>query len=127
MPHHRPVSPTPSYRASPRRSMSSLRAVWTGVDTGTVQDMMGLSTITMTMRYAHLCAAHLRTAVNRASLGALASKIPSGTGGKTGSKESQRLEQGPVRITEPSEISIGMVGGAGRVRTAASQFCRLLP
>jgi hypothetical protein len=55
----------------------------------------------------------------------MASKIPSGTGGKTGSKENQRLEQGPVRITEPSEISKGMVGGAGRVRTAASQFCSL--
>ena len=40
---------------------------------------------------------------------------------------SQGVEQGPARITEPSEIFTGMVGGAGRVRTAASQFCRLLP
>ena len=88
---------------------------------------MGHSTITMTMRYAHLSPAHLRTAVNRASLGAIASKSASGTGSKTGSNENQRVEQGPVRITEPSEISTGMIGGAGRVRTAASQFCRLLP
>ncbi|ULA66520.1 MAG: hypothetical protein LZF62_90001, partial [Nitrospira sp.] len=87
----------------------------------TVQELIGHSTITMTMRYAPLSPAHLRTAVNRASLGAMASEIPSGTG----SNENQRVEQGPVRITEPSEISAGMVGGAGRVRTAASQFCSL--
>ena len=47
------------------------------------------------------------------------------SGVKPGSNETQRVEQGPVRITEPSEISAGMVGGAGRVRTAASQFCSL--
>jgi integrase len=103
------------------------RAVMAGVDIRTVQELMGHSTITMTMRYAHLSPAHLRTAVNRASLGAIATKSASGTGSKTGSSENQGVEQGPVRITEPSEISAGMVGGAGRVRTAASQFCRLLP
>ncbi len=43
----------------------------------------------------------------------------------TGSSDNQRMEQGPGRITEPSEIFTGMVGGAGRVRTAASQFCSL--
>jgi hypothetical protein len=75
----------------------------------------------------HLSPAHLRAAVNRASLGAIASKSASGTGSKTGSNENQGVEQGPVRITEPSEISPGIFGGAGRVRTAASQFCRLLP
>ena len=103
------------------------RAVMAGVDIRTVQELMGHSTITMTMRYAHLSPAHLRTAVNRASLGAIAAKSAGGTGSKTGSNENQRVEQGPVRITEPSEIFTGMVGGAGRVRTAASQFCRLLP
>ncbi|MBX3339721.1 MAG: site-specific integrase [Nitrospira sp.] len=101
------------------------RAVMAGVDIRTVQELMGHSTITMTMRYAHLSPAHLRTAVNRASLGAIAAKSASGTGSKTGSSDNQRVEQGPVRITEPSEISIGMSGGAGRVRTAASQFCSL--
>ena len=70
----------------------------------------GHSTITMTMRYAHLSPAHLRTAVNRASLGAIASKKWSGTGSKTGRRDNQQVEQGPVRITETSEISAGMVG-----------------
>ncbi len=92
-----------------------------------MQELMGHSTITMTMRFAHLSLAHVRTAVHRASLGAIAATSASGTGSKTGSNENQRVEQGPVRITEPSEISAGMFGGAGRVRTAASQFCRLLP
>ncbi len=71
-----------------------------GVDIRTVQELMGHSTITMTMRYAHLSPAHLRTAVNRASLRAIALKSESGTG----SNENQRVEQSPVRITEPSEI-----------------------
>ncbi|MEP7153941.1 MAG: site-specific integrase, partial [Nitrospira sp.] len=75
------------------------RAVMAGVDIRTVQELMGHSTITMTMRYAHLSPAHLRTAVNRASLGAIAAKSASGTG----SSENRRMEQGPVRITEPSE------------------------
>jgi site-specific recombinase XerD len=48
------------------------RAVMAGVDIRTVQELMGHSTITMTMRYAHLSPTHLRTAVNRASLGAIA-------------------------------------------------------
>ena len=75
----------------------------------------------ITMRHTHLCRAHLRKpAGDRASLWRLRQ---SGFG--TGSSENQRVEQGPVRITEPAEISAGMVGGAGRVRTAASQFCSL--
>jgi hypothetical protein len=60
------------------------------------------------------------TAVDHAHPGAFAFNDASGTG----SNENQRVEQGPVRITEP-EISTGMGGGAGRVRTAASQFCSL--
>lgn len=39
-----------------------------GVDIRTVQELMGHSTITMTMRYAHLSPAHLKAAVNQASL-----------------------------------------------------------
>src|SRR5207253_3594841 len=54
------------------------RAVMAGVDIRTVQELMGHSTITMTMRYTHLSPAHLRAAVNKASLGALAGKICSG-------------------------------------------------
>jgi integrase len=99
------------------------RAVMAGVDIRTVQELMGHSTITMTMQYAHLSPAHLRIAVNRASLGVIASKSAVGTG----SSANESMKEGPVRITEPSEISAGMIGGAGRVRTAASQFCRLLP
>jgi site-specific recombinase XerD len=45
------------------------RAVMAGVDIRTGQELMGHSTITMTMRYAHLSPAHLRAAVNKASLG----------------------------------------------------------
>ena len=63
------------------------RAVMAGVDIRTVQELMGHSTIIMTMRYAHLSPAHLRTAVNKASLGAMAVKIEIGTGSKTGSSE----------------------------------------
>lgn len=51
------------------------RAVMAGVDIRTVQELMGHSTITMTVRYAHLSPAHLRAAVNKASLGAIAAKI----------------------------------------------------
>lgn len=40
-----------------------------GVDIRTVQELMGHSTITMTMRYAHLSPNHLRDAVNKATLG----------------------------------------------------------
>lgn len=39
-----------------------------GVDIRTVQELLGHSTVTMTMRYAHLSQAHLREAVNKASL-----------------------------------------------------------
>ena len=60
------------------------RAVRAGVDIRTVQELMGHSTITMTMRYAHLFPAHLRTAVNRASLGAIAAKVRGEPGVKPG-------------------------------------------
>jgi hypothetical protein len=103
------------------------RAVMAGVDIRTVQELMGHSTITMTMRYAHLSPAHLRSAVNRASLGAIATKTGSGTGSKTGSNALESTDAPPAKTMEPMEISGGMFGGAERVRTAASQFCRLLP
>lgn len=103
------------------------RAVMAGVDIRSIQELMGHSTITMTMRYAHLSPAHLRTAVNKASLGALASKIEVGTGSKTGSNKILVIRNARGEIAEVSKNLAGMFGGAERGRTAASQFCRLLP
>ena len=59
------------------------RAVMAGVDIRTVQELMGHSRITMTMRYAHLSPAHLRTAVNKASLGYLTTQTDTATVTKT--------------------------------------------
>lgn len=44
------------------------RLVMAGVDIRTVQELMGHSTITMTMRYAHLSPGHLKEAVNKVTL-----------------------------------------------------------
>jgi len=90
-----------------------------GVDIRTVQELMDHSTITMTMRYTHLSPTHLRTAVNKASLGVMASK--------TGSNINLVIRGEQSRMAEVPNISVGMIGGAERGRTAASQFCRLLP
>ena len=103
------------------------RAVMAGVDIRSVQELMGHSTITMTMRYTHLSPTHLRTAVNKASLGLMASKTGSGTGSKTGSNANVVISGEPSRMAEVAKISAGLIGGAERGRTAASQFCRLLP
>ena len=103
------------------------RKVMAGADIRAVQELMGHSTITMTMRYAHLSPAHLRRAANMGSLGAIAMKSESRTGSKTGSEEISRPKTGLPQIAEVPDIPGGMGGGAGRVRTAASQFCRLLP
>ena len=103
------------------------RAVMAGVDIRTVQELMGHSTITMTMRYAHLSPAHLRQAVNKASLGVIAAKNQIGTGSKTGSNANWKTTDGGQPVAEPVGIYLRRNGGAERVRTAASQFCRLLP
>ena len=103
------------------------RAVMAGVDIRSVQELMGHSTITMTMRYAHLSPAHLRTAVNKASLGVMAMKTGITTGSKTGSNANVVIRGESSRMAEVPNISVGMIGGAERGRTAASQFCRLLP
>ena len=103
------------------------RAVMAGVDIRSVQELMGHSTITMTMRYAHLSPAHLRTAVNKASLGVIAMKTGITTGSKTGSNANVVIRGEQRGIAEVPKISMGMIGGAERGRTAASQFCRLLP
>ena len=103
------------------------RAVMAGVDIRSIQELMGHSTITMTMRYTHLSPTHLRTAVNKASLGIMASKTGSGTGSKTGSNANLVIRGEQRGMAEEPNISVGMIGGAERGRTAASQFCRLLP
>jgi integrase len=71
--------------------------------------------------------AHLRTAVNKASLGVIAIKSGSGTGSKTWSNANLVIRGEQTGIAEVPKISMGMFGGAERGRTAASQFCRLLP
>ena len=103
------------------------RAVMAGVDIRTVQELMGHSTITMTMRYAHLSPAHLRAAVNRASLGALAPIPAIGTVTKTVTKDESQTVGHREGTSEGIEELAEVGGGAERDRTAASQFCRLLP
>jgi len=103
------------------------RAVMAGVDIRTVQELMGHSTITMTMRYAHLSPAHLRAAVNRASLGESMTSSKVGTVTKTVTNDVRQPEGEKEEITEAVEELAKVGGGAERVRTAASQFCRLLP
>ncbi len=50
-----------------------------------------------------------------------------GNGRKTGSNGILALRTGKQGKSEDLENLVGKGGGAGRVRTAASQFCRLLP
>jgi hypothetical protein len=79
------------------------------------------------MRNTHLTPTHLRAAVNKASLGALAAKTGSGTGSKTGSELINVAKAPEAKNSEALEPLVGIGGGAERGRTAASQFCRLLP
>ena len=72
-------------------------------DIRTVQELMGHSTITMTMRYAHPSPRNLREASEKG------------------------VEELIGDIAESDEILPRSIGGAERGRTAASQFCRLLP
>jgi integrase len=62
------------------------RLVMGGIDLRTVAELMGHSTIQMTMRYAHLSPEHLWEAVNRLSWSEN-QKIAVGTGSKTGSEK----------------------------------------
>jgi hypothetical protein len=48
-----------------------------------------------------------------------------GSGDGTGRRAGKNLDEDLVRIPKSSKISAGLFGGAGRVRTAASQFCSL--
>ena len=65
------------------------RLVMAGVDIRTVQELMGHSTITMTMRYAHLSPTHLRAAVNKVTF----AQIGVGTVTKTVTKEEEGVLQ----------------------------------
>ena len=98
-----------------------------GVDIRTVQELMGHSTITMTMRYAHLSPDHLRKAVNKASLSSSVAAKAFETVSKTVSAEGESSESIDYHVEEDREMLEKDYGGAERVRTAASQFCRLLP
>jgi integrase-like protein len=98
-----------------------------GVDIRTVQELMGHSTITMTMRYAHLSPAHLREAVNRASLRQSDARNQSRTVTGTVARDDQAITGEARESVEGLDELPERGGGAGRVRTAASQFCRLLP
>ena len=79
------------------------------------------------MQYAHLSTAHLREAVNKASLGQSTARSTNETVTKTVTEQNQTITVGQGRNAEAIEELAGASGGAGRVRTAASQFCRLLP
>src|SRR5262249_15381070 len=103
------------------------RAVMAGVDIRTVQELMGHSTITMTMRYAHLSPAHLREAVNKISLREPAAKTENETVTATVTKPTQPIAGEREETAEALDSLAGVSGGAERVRTAAAQFCRLLP
>ena len=84
---------------------------------------MGHSTITMTIRYADPSPAHLRNAVNKTSLGVIAIK----TGSGTGTNVNLVIRGEKIGMSEVPDMPAGIIGGAERGRTAASQFCRLLP
>ena len=81
----------------------------------------------MTMRYAHLSPAHLRIAVNQASL--YAERVSSNRSivsqTVSGLKEVPEAKNG--LNVEGTDLERDDCGGAERGRTAASQFCRLLP
>ena len=68
------------------------RLVMAGVDLRTVADLMGHSTIQMTMRYAHLAPQHQLDAVERLTLPV----IPTGT--QTDSRTNQSANQESVAI-----------------------------
>jgi len=105
-----------------RHSFAS-RLVMKGVDIRTIQELMGHSTIMMTMRYAHLSPEHLREAVNRASL----TEIGVGTVTKTVTKGDLEEKTEDTKEAKTTDVIDENIGGGGRDRTAESQFCRLLP
>ena len=90
-----------------------------GVDIQTVQELLGHSTVTMTMRYAHLSQAHLREAVNKTSVWQSKAQSDHETVTATVTKEGQPFTGGQEGTAETLEEFTGIGGGAGRVRTAA--------
>jgi len=84
-----------------RHSFAS-RLVMRGVDIRTVQELMGHSTILMTMRYAHLSPGHLRETVNKATLGVLSEDFQAGTVTKTVTSETEgsnaEIHETPKRL-----------------------------
>ena len=69
----------------------------------------------------------MREAVNKASLGLSKARSAYVTVTKTVTEQNQTIMVGQEETAEALEELAGVDGGAGRVRTAASQFCRLLP
>lgn len=94
------------------------RAVMAGVDIRTVQELMGHSTITMTMRYAHLSPEHLKQAVNKGSF-----KIVDRSTDRTVTSNESGTTDNERAFAEAVDGMQEKGGGAERIRTAASQFC----
>jgi hypothetical protein len=72
-----------------------------GVNIRMVQELMGHSTVTMTMRYAHLPPAHLREPVAKASLRKPEAKTGNETVTATVTKPNQPGADIKEEITEP--------------------------
>ena len=87
---------------------------------------MGHSTITMTMRYAHLFPRSLAHGGQSSEFGGHCSESERGTWSKTGSNENQRLERGPVRMTHPLKYLQEMLEAPGGFEPPHRSFAERL-
>jgi len=77
--------------------------------------------------YAHLSPSHLKEAVSKASLSQPGAKTGNETVTATVTKENQPITRQKEETAEALDELAEVGGGAERVRTAASQFCRTGP